>query len=161
MTSDATVSEDTTLQEIDAQAPVVGACEIQVAADPEAAWAVLTQIERWPSWNPAVKSVSVEGGLEEGSKFRWKAGPGTIKSTIRDLDAPWRISWTGTSLGLKAIHVHTFERHDNGTIVRTEESYDGLVARLFRGRLQRMLDGALKSELRHLKAEAERPERST
>jgi uncharacterized protein YndB with AHSA1/START domain len=154
------ISEDTTLQEIDAQAPVVGSCEIEVAADPEAAWAVLTQIERWPSWNPAIKSVSFEGGLEEGSEFRWKAGPGTIRSTIRDLDPPWRIAWTGTSLGLKAIHVHTFERHDGGTLVRTEESYHGLVARLFRGRLQKMLDGALQGELRHLKTEAERRDRS-
>jgi Polyketide cyclase / dehydrase and lipid transport len=152
-------SEDTTLQEIDAQAPVVGSSEIEVAATPEAAWAVLAAIGEWPSWNPAVKSVSFESGLEEGSEFRWKAGPGTIKSTIRDLDPPWRIAWTGTSLGLKAIHVHTFERHNGGTIVRTEESYDGLVARLFRGRLQRMLDSALRGELQHLKAEAERRER--
>jgi uncharacterized protein YndB with AHSA1/START domain len=154
------VSEDTMLQEIDAQAPVVGSSEIEVAADPEAAWAVLTQIERWPSWNPAIKSVSFQGGLEEGSEFRWKAGPGTIRSTIRDLDPPWRIAWTGTSLGLKAIHVHTFERHEGGTLVRTEESYHGLAARLFRGRLQKMLDGALQDELRHLKAEAERREHS-
>ena len=38
----------------------------------------------------------------------------------------------------------------------TEESYDGLVARLLRGRLQRALDSALHGELVHLKAEAER-----
>jgi hypothetical protein len=154
------VSEDSMLQEIDAQAPVVGSSEIEIAGEPEAAWAVLTQIESWPTWNPAIKSVSFEGGLEEGLEFRWKAGPGTIRSTIRDLDPPWRIAWTGTSLGLKAIHVHTFERHDGGTLVRTEESYHGLVARLFSGRLQKMLDRALQDELRHLKTEAERRERS-
>jgi hypothetical protein len=153
------VSENTSLQEINAQAPVVGSCEIEVAAAPEAAWAVLTAIGEWPTWNPAIASVSFEGALDEGSEFRWKAGPGTIRSTIRDLDAPWRIAWTGTSLGIKAIHVHTFERLHGGTLVRTEESYDGLVARLFRARLQRTLDGALQSELRHLKAEAERQER--
>jgi uncharacterized protein YndB with AHSA1/START domain len=151
--------EDTTLQEINGQAPVVGSCEIEVAAAPETAWAVLTAIEEWPSWNPAVTSVSVEGTLDEGSQFRWKAGPGTITSTIRDFDAPWRIAWTGSSLGIKAIHVHTLERRGGGTLVRTEESYDGLVARLFRGRLQRTLDGALQSGLRHLKAEAERRDR--
>ncbi len=127
------ISEDTTLQEIDVQAPVVGSCEIEVAADPEAAWAVLTQIERWPSWNPAIKSVSFEGGLEEGSEFRWKAGPGTIRSTIRDLDPPWRIAWTGTSLGLKAIHVHTFERHER----RDDRQDGGVVPRARRPPLQR------------------------
>lgn len=154
------VSESTSLHEINAQAPVVGSCEIEVTAAPEAAWAVLTEIEDWPTWNPAIASVSFEGVLDEGSEFRWKAGPGTIRSTIWDLDAPWRIAWTGTSFGIKAIHVHTFERSNGGTLVKTEESYDGLVARLFRGRLQTMLDGALQSELRHLKAEAERRERS-
>ena len=153
-------SDNTSLQEINARAPVVAATEIEVAAAPEAAWAVLTAIERWPSWNPAVESVAFEGALEEGAEFRWKAGPGTIRSTIRDVDAPWRIAWTGRSLGISAIHVHTFERSNGGTLVRTEESYDGLVARLFHERLQRMLDDALEGELRHLKAEAERQDRS-
>jgi hypothetical protein len=152
--------ESTRLHEINGQAPVVGTCEITIAAAPEAAWAVLTAIEEWPSWNPAITSVSFEGALDEGSKFRWKAGPGTIRSTIRDLDAPWRIAWTGTSFGIKAIHVHTLERLNGGTLVRTEESYDGLVARLFRARLQETLNGALRNGLQRLKAEAERRERS-
>ena len=143
---------------INVRAPVVGSSEIEIAAAPEVAWDVLTAIDRWPSWNPAVKSVSFEEGLDEGSKFRWKAGPGTIKSTIRDVEAPWRISWTGRSFGIKAIHVHTLERRDGRTLVRTEESYDGVVARLFHGRLQKTLDSTLQSELQHLKTEAERRE---
>ncbi len=147
------------VSEINTSAPVVGSCEIEIAAAPEVAWDVLTDIDRWPSWNPAVKSVSLEGGIDEGSKFRWKAGPGTIKSTIRDVEKPWRIAWSGTSFGIKAIHVHTLEPRDGRTLVRTEESYDGLVARLFHGRLQKTLDNALQSELQHLKAEAERRER--
>ena len=57
-----------------------GRSEIEIAAAPEVAWDVLTAIGRWPSWNPAVKSVSFEEGIEEGSEFRWKAGPGTIRS---------------------------------------------------------------------------------
>ena len=142
--------------DIDTEARVVGSSEIEVAAAPEVVWAVLTEIERWPSWNPAVKSVSFEGGLDEGSEFRWKAGPGTITSTIRDVDAPRRIAWTGTSFGIKAIHVHTLEPRNGGTLVKTEESYDGLVVRLFPGPLQRTLDRALQGELQHLKAEAER-----
>jgi hypothetical protein len=145
--------------EINTSAPVVGSCEIEIAAASEVAWDVLTDIEHWPSWNPAVKSASLEGGIDEGSKFRWKAGPGTIKSTIRDVQKPWRIAWSGTSFGIKAIHVHTLEPRDGRTLVRTEESYDGLVARLFHGRLQKTLDNALQNELQHLRAEAERRER--
>jgi uncharacterized protein YndB with AHSA1/START domain len=142
--------------EINPLAPVVGSCEIEIAAAPEVAWDVLTAIARWPNWNPAVKSASFDGEVDEGAAFRWKAGPGTITSTIRDVERPRRIAWTGTSFGVKAIHVHTFEQRDGGTVVRTEESYDGLVARLFRRRLQTVLDTTLEGELQHLKAEAER-----
>ncbi len=142
--------------EANKQAPVVGASEIEIAAAPEAVWQVLTAIDQWPSWNPQVKSASLQGGLAEGAEFRWKAGPGTIVSRLADVQAPHRIAWTGKSMGLKAIHVHTLEERNGGTLVKTEESYDGLVARLFRGRLRKMLDGALRDGLQHLKAEAER-----
>jgi hypothetical protein len=121
---------------------------------------VLTAIGRWPNWNPAVTSVSFDGAIAPGSAFRWKAGPGTITSTIQDVEPLRRIAWTGTSFGIKAIHVHTFEPRDGGTLVTTEESCDGVVARLLGGRLQKVLDGALESELQHLKAEAERREHS-
>jgi hypothetical protein len=142
--------------EINQHAPVVGSSEIEIATAPEIAWDVLTAIGRWPSWNPAVTSVSFEGDIAPGSAFRWKAGPGTITSTIQVVEPLRRIAWTGTSFGVKAIHVHTFEPRDGGTFVTSEESYDGVVARLFHGRLQKVLDGALESGLQHLKAEAER-----
>jgi uncharacterized protein YndB with AHSA1/START domain len=137
-------------------APVVGAGETEIAAAREVVWEVLTGIERWPSWNPDVKSVSMHGALSEGAVFRWKSGPGTITSTLEHVEAPRRVAWTGKAFGLNAIHVYALEARDGTTVVRTEESYDGLVARLFRGRLQKTLDHALESGLRHLKAEAER-----
>jgi uncharacterized protein YndB with AHSA1/START domain len=149
-----------TLTRINEKAPVVGRSEVEIAATPEVAWKVLTTIGRWPDWNPAVKSVPFEEGVEEGSEFRWKAGPGSIWSVFQDVDPPRRIAWTGSYFSVKAIHVHTFEPSAGGTLVKTEESYDGLVARLFRRRLQQVLDTALDDELRHLKMEAERRERS-
>ena len=141
---------------INRAAPVVGTSETAVAAVRDVVWDVLTGIEQWPSWNPDVKSVSMHGALAEGAEFRWKAGPGTITSTLEHVEAPRRVAWSGTTLGLKAMHVYALEARDGITLVRTEESYDGLVARLFRVRLQKTLDGALESSLRHLKAEAER-----
>ncbi|MGH2932800.1 MAG: SRPBCC family protein, partial [Gaiellaceae bacterium] len=51
---------------------------------------------------------------------------------------------------------YRLEPRDGKTSVRTEESYEGLIARLFRGPLQKTLDEALEEGLRHLKAEAER-----
>jgi uncharacterized protein YndB with AHSA1/START domain len=141
---------------INERAPVVGASEIEVAAAPEAVWEVLTAFERWPSWNEDVKSMSMQGPVAEGSVFRWKAGPGTIKSTIRLVEPPRRIAWTGKTFGIKAIHLWQLEPRDRGTFVRTEESYEGLVARALRGTLQKTLDNALADGLRYLKAEVER-----
>jgi uncharacterized protein YndB with AHSA1/START domain len=147
------------MKAIDERAPVVGSSEIEIAVAPEVAWDVLTAIEEWPSWNPDVKAASMEGGLGEGTEFRWKAGPGTITSRIEDVERPRRISWTGKTFGIKAVHVHTLEPRNGGTLVRTAESYDGLMARLFHKRLQKTLDDALQSGLEHLKAEAERRQR--
>jgi uncharacterized protein YndB with AHSA1/START domain len=138
----------------------LGRSEIEIAAPPETVWDVLTAIERWPSWNPDVKSVSMEGPAAEGSVFRWKAGPGTITPTIRRVEPPRLIAWTGKTLGIKAIHFYRLEPRDGKTLVRSEESYEGLVARLLRGTLQKTLDRALADGLRYLKNEAEqRPTR--
>jgi hypothetical protein len=141
---------------IDEQAPVVGASEIEIAVAPEVVWEVLTEFERWPSWNPDVKSLSMPGPVAEGSEFRWKAGPGTITSTIWRVEPPRVIAWTGRTLGIRAIHFWWLEPRDGKTFVRTEESYDGSVARLFRRPLRKALHRALEDGLRYLKAEAER-----
>lgn len=132
------------------------ASEIQIAAGADVVWEVLTAIDSWPSWNPLVNSAILEGGLLEGSTFRWKAGPGTINSTIKRVEPASGIAWTGRTMGIRAFHVWRLEPRDGGTFVRTEESYDGLVARLFRRWVQRALDDGLEQGLVHLKAEAER-----
>jgi uncharacterized protein YndB with AHSA1/START domain len=141
---------------IDTAAPVVAVGQIEIAAEREVVWDVLSGIRQWPNWNPDVKSVSMSDPVSEGSEFRWKAGPGTITSTLRSVEPPRRIAWSGKAFGLHALHVYALEARDRMTLVRTEESYSGFTAHLFRGRLQKALDNALESGLRHLKVEAER-----
>jgi len=141
---------------INRNAPVVARSETEIAAVREVVWDVLTRITEWPSWNPDVMSVSMPGEVSAGSEFRWKAGPGTITSRLEQVVPPRRVVWSGRSLGLKAMHVYVLEQRSGGTLVRTEESYDGPIASLFRSRLQKTLDGALVAGLRHLKTEAER-----
>ena len=38
---------------------------------------------QWPSWNPDVKSVTMEGPVQPGTVFRWKAGPSSLTSTLQ------------------------------------------------------------------------------
>lgn len=143
--------------DVNREAPVVAADEIEVAASRQAVWDVLTDLESWPRWNSDVKSMSIDGPLATGTVFRWKAGPGTITSKIQDVQPPTLIAWTGTTFGIKARHAYHLEPRGDGTLVHTEESYEGLVARLFRGSLQKTLEKGLSDGLRYLKAEAERP----
>jgi uncharacterized protein YndB with AHSA1/START domain len=141
---------------INESAPVVSRSEIEIAAPPDAVWVVLTDFERWPSWLRDIKSMSIEGPVAAGTVFRWKAGPGTITSTIQLVEQPRLIAWTGRTLGINAIHFWNLEERDGATFVRTAESYEGLVARLLRRSLQKTLDQALDDGLQDLKAEVER-----
>ena len=56
-------------------------------------------------------------GLTPGSTFRWKAGPGTITSTLQRVERPRVIAWAGRTFGIKANHVYTLEPRDGKTLV--------------------------------------------
>ena len=119
-------------------------------------FSVISAIDQWPSWNPDVKSVRVEGPVRTGTVFRWKAGPSSLVSTLQVVDPPQEIAWTGTTMGIKAVHVFRFQATDGGTLARSEESWEGLLPRLLKGYSRRTLDKGIRSVLAHLKAEAER-----
>jgi hypothetical protein len=138
------------------EAPVRGTRAIEIAAPPDVVWEVLTEFDRWPQWNPDVKSMSFEGPLTPGSEFRWKAGPGTIVSTLEQVEPPRFIRWRGRTMSIRAIHEWRLQAQDGGTAVETEESFFGLLARLLRRPLQKTLDRSLADGLEHLRREAER-----
>lgn len=138
------------------EAPVFAESEVEIAAVPDAVWEVLTDFERWPSWNPDVKSLSLNGAVTPGTQFRWKAGGASITSTLERVERPHLVAWRGRTFGASAIHVYRLEGKDGATLVHTEESFDGPLTRLLRGRLQRSLQKSLDTGLEHLKREVER-----
>jgi len=93
-------------------------------------WEILTHIEDWPKWNEDIKSVD-GAKLEVGSKFSWVLGGIHITSTVRKIESPELLTWTGTALGIKAIHVWKLEESDGQTIVSTEESVEGFRTLLY------------------------------
>ena len=142
--------------EINRNAPATAQGELQIAADPQTVFAVLSAIDQWPSWNPDIKSVTLQGPVQPGTGFRWKSGPSTLTSTLQVVDPPQEIGWTGRTMGIKAVHVFRFQANDSGTLARSEESWEGLIASLLKGYSRRSLDKAIRSILSHLKVEAER-----
>ena len=139
-----------------APAPVRATSTARIGAGPEVVWDLITDVERWPEWNPEVRSVTLAGGLVPGSEFRWRSGATRITSTFVRLERPGYAEWTGRTMGIRARHVWRLEPDDDGgTTVTTEESFDGLLARLLRGRLQQTLQRALDDGLAHLRRAAE------
>jgi uncharacterized protein YndB with AHSA1/START domain len=147
--------------DIDRKAPVIAKTQVQIAADPQTVWDALTDFETWPRWMRAVESMSLQGPVAAGSTFVWKAGPGTIKSRLEEVDGPRKIAWTGTTFGIKAIDVFRLEARDGGTLVTEEESWRGLPARLLRSRMRRTLLSGIERGMSDLKAEVERRTRDS
>jgi hypothetical protein len=146
--------------DINRKAPVQFKGDVEIAADPETVWKVLATIDRWPDWNPDIKSVSLDGSVAKGTEFRWKAKSWKIVSVIQNVKRARLLAWTGRMMGIKAVHTWHLEPRGAGTLVVNEESWDGLVARLFRRSLQKALDKTNASGLARLKAEAERRAKS-
>ena len=143
--------------EINRNAPATAEGELRIDADPQTVFAVISAIDQWPSWNPDVKSVSVEGPVQPGTVFRWKAGPSSLTSVLQVVDPPREIAWTGTTMGIKAVHVFQFRASDGGTMARSEESWGGPDRPGCSGGYSRKtLDKGIRSVLAHLKTEAER-----
>ncbi|MEG3225216.1 MAG: polyketide cyclase [Methanobacteriales archaeon Met13] len=137
-------------------APVVARGEIEVNATPETVWAIMADIEAWPSWNPDVKKSCLKGELEEGTQFQWKTGVGKITSLLQQVEPPNILAWTGRIMGINAIHIWKIELIDGKTVVETEESWEGGLSKIMKGRMQKMLQKSLDSGLGYLKSEAER-----
>jgi len=143
------------LLDAERNAPVYSEACIRIWAPVETVWSLMSDVSGWPRWNPGIASASIDGELTPGAHVVWRSGPGTIKSRIADVRPGERLSWTGSLMGIKAIHVWTLDTDDDVTTVTTQESWAGLVVRLTRRSSQRALDDALASGLGYLKAAAE------
>jgi len=141
--------------EVNRNAPVIGAAEAYIEAPNEAVWGILSDLPRWPEWNKGVSRIEVKGPVKVGAEFRWGSGGTRIVSRLEELEPPRRIAWTGKMLGIRAVHIWELTEKGAGTHVRTEESFEGWLAKLFPGAMKRTLEKALDQGLASLKAAAE------
>jgi len=142
--------------DIDQAAPVVIEKSVDIGAAPETVWDVLADVERWPDWNPDVKSATLDGAFAEGSRFRWKSGPSRIRSTVEASERPRVAGWSGKTLGARAAHLWLLEPTAGGTRVTTRESMSGPVPRLLTGSMKRTLEKSLDAWLARMATAAER-----
>jgi hypothetical protein len=141
--------------EVNRGAPAIGVADVFIEAPIETVWRVLSDLEHWPAWNTSVSKIRVDGPIAAGTSFFWVGNGSKIVSRLEEVDPPRRIAWTGKLFGIRATHVWELSGKGEGTQVHTEESFEGLVARLFRGFSRKTLAKALDQGVAALKAGAE------
>jgi len=141
--------------EINRSAPAAATHELLINAPAQRVWNLVAEIDRWPSWNPAIKSAKLHGAFKVGTPFTWKSGGISIVSTLQEIDPASKLVWTGKAMGTRVIHVWDFQKTPAGVLVRTSESFEGWLVSLMRKTMQRTLDESLVAWLNALKLRAE------
>jgi uncharacterized protein YndB with AHSA1/START domain len=140
---------------INQNAPVVQANEIFINAAPERVWAVLSDINQWPAWNPKITRAALESPVATGAKFNWKVNGASIHSTLHTVEALSAFGWSGVTFGGSAIHNWYLEPQNGGTRVKVAESMEGWLVGLFKNKMNRDLAADMWFWLEKLKAESE------
>lgn len=137
--------------------------EIIIHSTPERVWEVLTAFEKYPLWNPFVKSIG--GQVKAGEKIVVRLEPPgakgmTFKPTVLAFETNKEFKWMG-HLFFPGLFdgEHRFELIDNGNGSTTfihAERFKGVLVRF----LVKMLDGSTRDGFRamneKLKEEAEK-----
>ena len=108
---------------IDWHAPVQATVQVSIKATPAIVWRVLTDIARWPAWQPDIETTKIATDAAAGVPFVWTISGGTINSHIVLYEPERRLAWVGRLLIFRAIHVWELSsRRDGETTVTTTES---------------------------------------
>ena len=140
---------------INKEAPVIASNEILINSTVDKVFSVLTGINNWHIWQSSVTKSQINGKIAEGSKFKWKAGGISYNSIIHTCknDA---FGWTGTTIGAYAVHNWYLIENDGKTLVKVEESLEGLVINIMKKAMQKKLPEMMKKNLIELKSECEK-----
>ncbi|MCW3467120.1 SRPBCC family protein [Chitinophaga nivalis] len=137
-------------------APAKTRLKINIQADPEKIWAIMSDVDHWSVWNTDIQDVKLNGAFQQGTTFDWKTGGLNIHSTLHTAKPYHQIGWSGTAFGAFAIHNWTFTPKGGYTEVTVEESMEGWLVELLPKKFQSVLEKKLHSWLQQLKKEAEK-----
>lgn len=139
--------------EINEEAPVMGEAWRRIAAPAEKIWSVLTNVENWPAWQSAVSQATLNGPVQKGLTFDWKANGMNIHSEFTVVRPAKFLTWKGRMLWIDAVHAWRFlPLGDGSTLVVVKESLEGAGIRWIFGR-QKLKD-SLEASLEELQGRA-------
>jgi uncharacterized protein YndB with AHSA1/START domain len=118
--------------------------EVDIDAAPDAVWAVLADVERWPEWTPSMTLVRrlEDGPFGVGSRVRVRQPrlPQAVY-TITEYEPGQTFSWAARSSGVTTVGGHHVVPHEDGhATVRLTLDQTGVLAPLvglFAARLAR------------------------
>ena len=107
--------------------------EIHIAANPERVWSILIALDKYPEWNPFIKSV--KGKAKEGERLEVLISPPNgkemtftpiVKSVIENSEFSWlgRFLFPGIFDGE---HIFTISENESGTLLVQKEKFKGLL----------------------------------
>ena len=151
---------------IDDRAAVRVSCQASIAAPPAEVWEILGNPENWSQADAAIHDVRLDSGVQADATFSWRNGSASMKSRFAVVRPVIVLTWTGTSMGYKAIHQHLLrETGDSHTLLRANESMAGPLLPLIypaaklRAALKVWIDGIKRvAEERHNRAAPKAPD---
>ena len=100
------------------------------SADPDAIWAWLVRPDHWREFYGNALRVRHRAGpwpeLALGTRFSWITFGAPVTTEITELEAPYRLAWTGSGLGSVGHHGWVLTPTEEGCEIRTEETQRGL-----------------------------------
>ena len=110
---------------------------VDISAPPEVVWAVLSDVESWPTWTASITSVRLLGPdpLQVGSRVRSKQPrlPASVW-IVSELVEGERFIWTATGPGVHTRASHRVVRTSDGSRATLSIDQAGVLGRLV-GRL--------------------------
>lgn len=135
--------------------PVAARAEIDIEAPQRVVWAVLADIDAWPTWNPAVREAALRDELEVGGRFRFADALGALRCSLREVDAPRSLAWSGRVMLVRHRQAWWIEPAGDGSRVATEAAISGVGVWIFKSRFDERLQADLDAQVQLLKLEAE------
>jgi hypothetical protein len=136
--------------------------EIDIEAPPEQVWAILTDLDAWPEWNPFI--TSSEGTVAVGEKLANRMEPPggkaiTFKPTVTVVEPATTFEWLGR-LVLPGVFDgrHRFElegTESGGTHLVHSEQLNGVLVRFMRKSLDNQTVAGFEAMNAALKTRAE------
>ena len=93
----------------------------RIAAEPDVAWSLLTDLEAWPAWGPSITGATIDPGPDGASELRLGAR-GTVRTAV-GVPLPFEVTefvdgqrWAWAVAGVPATGHHV-ERTADGCVV--------------------------------------------